>query len=167
VLRTAADADRDPVLVWRNHPEVRRASLTAREIGASEHAAWWAAGGRDKILIFEYAGRPAGVVTIEPDGTWGFYLDVGGLTERGELVPAWLELERAAIGYAFDTLRLDRLGGVTLAWNTPVLALHALSFCSSRGVAGSWWGSCPKTTTATWTGPSPSSTRSPTRARTR
>ena len=124
MLRPAADADRDPVLVWRNHPEVRRASLTTHEIGAAEHAAWWAAGGRDRILVFEHAGRPAGVVTIEPDGTWGFYLDVDGLAARGELLPAWLELEKAAIAYAFDTLGLDRLGGLTLAWNTQVLALH-------------------------------------------
>ncbi|GAA0798983.1 GNAT family N-acetyltransferase [Spirilliplanes yamanashiensis] len=124
MLRPAADADRDPVLAWRNHPEVRQASFTTHEIGAADHAAWWAGGGRDRILIFEYAGRPAGVVTIEADGTWGYYLDVAGLTERREFLPAWLELEREAIGYAFDVLGLERLTGETLAWNTPVLALH-------------------------------------------
>ncbi len=124
MLRAAADDDRDAVLAWRNHPEVRRVSFTTHEIGAAEHAAWWAGGGRDKILIFEYAGRPAGVVTIEPDGTWGFYLDVAGLTARGELLPAWLELEKAAVAYAFDTLGLQRLGGETLAANAQVLALH-------------------------------------------
>ncbi len=124
MLRPAADGDRDAVLAWRNHPEVRRASLTTHEIGAAEHAAWWSGGGRDRVLIFEYAGTPAGVVTIDPDGTWGFYLDVAGLTARGALLPAWLELERAAIAYAFDTLGLDRLAGETLAWNTQVLTLH-------------------------------------------
>ena len=38
VLRDATDDDRDAVLAWRNHPQVRRASLTRHEIGADEHA---------------------------------------------------------------------------------------------------------------------------------
>lgn len=133
VLRPAADDDRDVVLTWRNHPDVRRASLTTHVIGADEHRAWWRAAAADErrlVLVYEHAGRPAGVVMfadldpVERAATWGYYLDVAGLRQRGELLPAWLGLERAVVDHAFDALGLDRLGGETLADNTQVLALH-------------------------------------------
>ena len=40
MLRPAAEADRDRVLAWRNHPQVRAVSLTQHEITPAEHAAW-------------------------------------------------------------------------------------------------------------------------------
>ncbi|WP_423203122.1 GNAT family N-acetyltransferase [Krasilnikovia cinnamomea] len=130
VLRAAVDADRDTVLSWRNHPEVRRVSLTTHVITASEHAAWWRAATADpdrRVLVFSGDdGVPAGVVIFdlrETPATWSFYLDVAGLG-GGALLPAWLRLEDEAVRYAFGELGLDRLGGETLAWNTPVLALH-------------------------------------------
>lgn len=133
MLRRATPGDRDVVLSWRNHPQVRRASLTTHEITPEEHRAWWAAVADDPlrhVLIFEWRDRPVGVVmydarrAAERGVVWGFYLDVDGLTGAGELLPAWLELERAAVDFAFDDLGADRLGGETLAWNTPVLQLH-------------------------------------------
>lgn len=133
MLRDVTDDDRDLVLVWRNHPQVRRVSLTTHEITLDEHRAWWAAVQADplrQVLIFEWQGVPAGVVSFdarraaERGVLWGFYLDTEGLEARGELLPAWLELERAAVDYAFDALGAQRLGGETLAWNTPVLQLH-------------------------------------------
>ncbi|GAA1761431.1 GNAT family N-acetyltransferase [Luedemannella helvata] len=131
VLRPATDADRDAVLDWRNHPQVRRASLTWHEIGPAEHAAWWAAVRADptrRLMIYERRGTPAGVVTfadLDADvAVWGFYLDVASLEAAGDLLPAWLELERAAVDFAFDELGVGALGGETLAWNTPVIALH-------------------------------------------
>ncbi|GAB1644794.1 GNAT family N-acetyltransferase [Krasilnikovia sp. MM14-A1259] len=128
MLRTAVDADRDTVLAWRNHPEVRRVSLTTHVIAAPEHAAWWRAATADpgrRVLVYEQDGTPAGVVAFDlrPDPpTWSFFLDVAGL--GGALLPAWLRLEDEAVRYAFGELGLDRLGGETLAWNTAVLALH-------------------------------------------
>lgn len=133
MLRYASPADRDVVLRWRNHPQVRRASLTTHEITPTEHAAWWATVAVDPlrhVMIFEWQEHPAGVVMFdarraqERGVVWGFYLDVDGLTARGELLPAWLEMEREAVDFAFDALGFDRLGGETLAWNTPVLQLH-------------------------------------------
>lgn len=133
MLRAAADDDRDLVLGWRNLPEVRHASLSTHVIGDEEHRAWWQAVQADErrlVLIYEHAGRAAGVVTfadLDPvarSAVWGYYLDVVGLRERGELLAAWVGLEGDAIGYAFDVLALDRIGGETLADNAQVLALH-------------------------------------------
>jgi RimJ/RimL family protein N-acetyltransferase len=140
VLRDATDSDRDTVLTWRNHPEVRKVSLTTHEIRPEEHAGWWAAVSKDPqrhILIFEFRGRPAGVVTFDARNAaeqgivWGFYLDNEGLGK--DLLPAWVELEKDAVAYAFDVLNAELIGGETLAWNIPVLQLHKrMGFTETR-----------------------------------
>ena len=57
----------DAVLRWRNHPQVRAASLTRHEIGTEEHAAWWKAALVDparRVLVYERRDVPSGVVTF-------------------------------------------------------------------------------------------------------
>lgn len=126
MLRPAIDADRDHVLRWRNHPEVRRVSLTRHEIGADEHARWWDAVAADdtrEVLIYTRDDQPSGVVTIfdldRTAGTawWGYYLDNDGLTERGAMLPAWIAIQREAVRYAFDTLGLAELHGEVVGMN--------------------------------------------------
>jgi UDP-4-amino-4,6-dideoxy-N-acetyl-beta-L-altrosamine N-acetyltransferase len=133
VLREATHADIEMIRTWRNHPTVRNASIWTDCITPEGHAKWWANVTADparRVLIFSYRDIPCGVVTIngyDPvAGTaeWGFFLDVDGLNERGELLPAWVELEKAAVSYGFDDLKLTAMGGRTLAWNKQVLALH-------------------------------------------
>lgn len=131
MLRPATDNDLALILGWRNHPKVRGVSMVTAVIAPAEHARWWARVSADPtrhVLIFEYDGRPAGVVnvSVEPDSTaeWGFFLDVAGLEASGQLLAAWMELEKAAIAYGFGELGLPAMGGRTLAWNAQVLALH-------------------------------------------
>jgi RimJ/RimL family protein N-acetyltransferase len=133
VLRDATDADIATIRQWRNHPKVRGASIQTHYITPEGHAQWWAKVSADpgrRVLVFEYAGMPCGVVTINDHdpvaGTaeWGFFLDVEGLEERGQLLPAWLELEKAAVAYGFEEMKLSAMGGRTLAWNKQVIALH-------------------------------------------
>ena len=133
VLRDATDDDVDTIREWRNHPKVRGSSIWTAYITTEGHAAWWDAVCRDarrRVLVFSYRDIPCGVVTFNDHdraaGTaeWGFFLDVDGLEARGQLMPAWIELEKAAIAYGFDVLGLKSMGGRTLAWNTPVLNLH-------------------------------------------
>jgi RimJ/RimL family protein N-acetyltransferase len=140
VLRDATESDRDTVLTWRNHPEVRKVSFTTHEIRPEEHAAWWAAVAADdqrRVLIFEYRERAAGVVMFdarhadEQGVVWGFYLDNEGLGK--DLLPAWVQLEKDAVEYAFEVLEAELIGGETLAWNTPVLQLHKrMGFTETR-----------------------------------
>lgn len=121
MLRPAAYADRDLVLSWRNHPDVRAVSLTTHEIAPAEHARWWEKRWTDVVIYEDENATPAGVVIF--DGTtWSFYLDVAGLGDR--LLAAWMRLEKEAVEYAFGTLGLETLGGETLADNKQVLALH-------------------------------------------
>jgi UDP-4-amino-4,6-dideoxy-N-acetyl-beta-L-altrosamine N-acetyltransferase len=133
VLREACDTDVETIRRWRNHPKTRGASIWTAYITPEGHAEWWRRVCEDaarRVLIFAYRGHDCGVVTFNDHdpaaGTaeWGFFLDVDGLGERGELLAAWLELERAAVAYAFDEMGLRSFGGRTLAWNRQVIALH-------------------------------------------
>jgi UDP-4-amino-4,6-dideoxy-N-acetyl-beta-L-altrosamine N-acetyltransferase len=133
VLRPVTDDDLRTMLRWRNHPQVRFASFTVHEIGWEEHAAWWERAKADptrRTLMHERDGVADGVVSftgIDVDAgsaEWGFYLDNAGLEARGELLPAWIELEREAVDHAFDELGLVVLRGYTIATNRVVLQLH-------------------------------------------
>jgi GNAT acetyltransferase-like protein len=124
VLRAAVDADRDTVLTWRNHPDVRAVSLTTHVIEPEEHAKWWAAAMADPdrhILIYDDSGVVIFDLRDEVP-SWSFYLDVAGLGKR--LLPTWMRLEQAAVEHAFRELKLTRLGGETKASNKQVIALH-------------------------------------------
>lgn len=132
-LREANDGDIDSIRRWRNHPQVRRASIYTAYITPEGHRAWWTAVQNDpnrRVLIYERDGAGCGVVLFNDHDAaagvaeWGFFLDVDGLQARGELLPAWIELEREAIAYGFDEMDLAEMGGRTLAWNKQVLALH-------------------------------------------
>ena len=133
MLRTAHDGDRDDVLRWRNHPAVRAVSLTRHVISTTEHAAWWDATTRDptrRILVYDRANVPSGVVTFfdhdeaARTARWGFYLDNAGLEMRGELLPAWLQIQRQAVRYASDELGVRVLAGEVLADNAAVRQLN-------------------------------------------
>jgi len=134
-LRPGRDGDRDRVLAWRNHPDVRRASITHHVIEPAEHRAWWqrvSTADNRRVLIYERDGVVAGVVNFfdleldtEPrTGAWGFFLDADGLAERGETLPAWIEVMKEATSYAFDELGLDDLYGEVLEHNTVVRQMN-------------------------------------------
>jgi RimJ/RimL family protein N-acetyltransferase len=131
VLRPATVDDADDIRRWRNHRDVRAMSLTTHEIGPGEHAAWFAKACVDpsrRVLIYEHAGTPSGVVTFTDvhagSASWGFFLDIDGLTRRDEALPAWLHICREAVDYAFDDLDLDQLTGDVLADNQAVRQMN-------------------------------------------
>lgn len=131
MLREATDADLDDMRTWRNHPEVRRVSLTQHEIQPDEHRAWWEKTKNDptrKVLIYERDDIPSGVVTFfdMEDGKswWGYYLDNDGLEQRGAMFPAWMSIQREAIKYAKNELGLTQLDGETLAMNESAVGFN-------------------------------------------
>jgi len=135
VLRTATDGDVDIIRILRNQEPNREVSINAHEISADEHAGWWAKASVDptrRVLIYERDGVTAGVVNFfdleldaEPKtGAWGFFLDAEGLAERGETLPAWIEVMKDATGYAFDELGLDELHGEVLEHNAVVRQMN-------------------------------------------
>ena len=133
MLRPVTESDKELVRVWRNHPEVRAVSLTRGEISPEQHDAYWESL-RDnetrKVFMYEKGGVPAGVVTffdIDPgakSAMWGFYLDNDGLTERGELLPAFIDIQRRAVRFAFGELGLDELNGEVIDANAAVRRMN-------------------------------------------
>ncbi|WP_410788960.1 GNAT family N-acetyltransferase [Kribbella sp. C-35] len=130
MLRAATEDDVDTIRRLRNQQANRDVSITSHEITADEHAAWWAKTSVDpsrRVLIYERDGI-AGVVNffdLEPTtGAWGFFLDADGLAERGETLPAWIEIMREATAYAFDELGLEVLTGEVLEHNTVVRQMN-------------------------------------------
>jgi RimJ/RimL family protein N-acetyltransferase len=135
VLRTATDGDVDIIRDLRNQQPNRDVSINSHEITAEEHLGWWAKASVDptrRVLIYERDGVAAGVVNffdLELDGSpktgaWGFFLDAEGLAERGETLPAWIEVMKEATGYAFDELGLDDLYGEVLEHNAVVRQMN-------------------------------------------
>ena len=129
MLRPATDADSADVLRWRNHPEVRAVSLTRHEISEQEHEAYWSAtraSDAREIYVYVRHGVASGVVTYfdidraAGSAWWGYYLDNDGLKERGELLPAWIEIQRQAKRLAFDELGIRTLEGEVLEANEAV-----------------------------------------------
>lgn len=136
VIRRAEEADSADVLKWRNHPEVRAVSLTQHQITEAEHDAWWARTMNDPtrlVCVYEFHGQPAGVVSffdIDRESRrawWGYYLDNAGLNERGELLPAWMQIQREAKKYAFDELDLDELLGEVMEANEAVRRMNRMN----------------------------------------
>jgi RimJ/RimL family protein N-acetyltransferase len=131
MLRAATEDDVDTIRRLRNQRANRDVSINAHEITADEHAAWWAKTSVDpsrRVLIYTRDGETAGVVNFfDLDGTagaWGFFLDADGLAERGETLPAWIEIMREATAYAFDELGLEVLTGEVLEHNTVVRQMN-------------------------------------------
>ncbi len=135
MLREATDADLADILNWRNQQPNRDVSVHHHVITAEEHAAWWSRVRTDptrRVLIYERGGAPAGVVNffdlaLDGDhrtGAWGFFLDADGLEERGETLPAWIEVMTQASDYAFDDLALDDLVGEVLEHNEAVRQMN-------------------------------------------
>ncbi|WP_239096922.1 GNAT family N-acetyltransferase [Micromonospora phaseoli] len=134
VLRDATEDDVNLMLSWRNQEINRQVSKTSHVITVQEHGRWWSAVRADptrQLLTYLRDGVPSGAVTFfdlrldgPRTGSWGFYLDGDGLAERGETLPAWLEVMREAVDHAFDVLELDRLDGEVLAHNTVVRQMN-------------------------------------------
>ena len=137
MLRPATDADLPSMLAWRNQEANRSVSINQHLITAEEHAAWWSRVAQDptrRVLMFEYADRPLGVVTFfdhDPaarSASWGFYLDHDGTTADGTTLLAWTKVMREAVAYAFapepDGLDIDLLEGEVLPHNESVRAMN-------------------------------------------
>ncbi|MGW7686710.1 GNAT family N-acetyltransferase [Kribbella sp. NPDC054772] len=131
MLRPATDDDVGTIRRLRNQQANRDVSITAHEITADEHAAWWAKTSVDpsrQVLIYLRDDATAGVVNFfdleGTTGSWGFFLDADGLAERGETLPAWIEIMREATAYAFDELGLEVLSGEVLEHNAVVRQMN-------------------------------------------
>ena len=125
-VRSMLESDLEQVLAWRNHPEIRRYMYTQHEITLIEHTNWYENNRNNSdrhMLVFELDNLPVGFVNINKlagfdIADWGFYVAPG--SERG----TGKKLGVAVLNYAFDTLKLHKVCGQALAYNTPSINFH-------------------------------------------
>jgi UDP-4-amino-4,6-dideoxy-N-acetyl-beta-L-altrosamine N-acetyltransferase len=131
-LRLATEEDKQRILLWRNHPDVRKVMLTSHKITQQEHDIWWQKTviSTDRIiLIFEQNGNPMGVVNFyqwdkeNATAWWGFYLDNACL-EQAEKTSTWIKLEQAVTHYSDKILKLHKLYCESLCFNQLAWTLH-------------------------------------------
>lgn len=133
-LRDVVAQDRDRLRLWRNQPNVAQWMYTDHEIGAVEHARWFAAALRDgtrRYWIIEADGRPVGLVNlydIERAGqTAGFAYYLAEDAARGARVASRAGLQ--VLETAFGELGLQRLWAEALAENAASIGyLGSLGF---------------------------------------
>ncbi len=127
-LRPLEEADLEKMLEWRNSPRIMEVMFTDGPITAEEHRSWYErlkASDDSLCLVFEFLGRPAGVVNIvridRRNGRccWGFYLGESALPGGSGTVMGVLALE-----YVFKSLGMRKLCGEVLAFNTRSISFH-------------------------------------------
>ena len=65
LLRKVDTNELEMMLAWRNAPNVRENMYTRHKISLEEHLEWWGRAkfrGDQQYFMYEYNGRPAGVV---------------------------------------------------------------------------------------------------------
>jgi UDP-4-amino-4,6-dideoxy-N-acetyl-beta-L-altrosamine N-acetyltransferase len=120
------DADVGRVLAWRNHSEVRRYMYTQHEITLDEHERWFEHARQDPskhLLIFEACNQALGFVSfseIENNriADWGFYVAPDAPKGCGK------ELGLAALGHAFNEIKLHKVCAQALAYNSRSIKFH-------------------------------------------
>lgn len=136
-LRAMIEDDLPLVLSWRNAEDVRKNMYTSHIITEQEHRSWWGTqhvNPASRLLIFEIDGQPAGVVTFSnymgegSTATWAFYS--GDRTRRG----IGGMMERGALEYAFETLRVRKLECEVLSFNRAVVNFHVRHGFTIEGI---------------------------------
>jgi len=127
-LRPMAESDLQTVLKWRNSEHVRNNMFTDHIISPEEHRAWFEKVSNEKRslhLIFEYLGRPIGVVNIDQiyrltnKCVWGFYLGERDLPKGCGSAMGFFALE-----YLFDRLGFRKVIGEVFTFNADSMRFH-------------------------------------------
>ncbi len=125
-IRLMKGSDLKQVLVWRNHPDIRKYMFTRQEISWPEHKAWFTALQSDPTryaLLYEENGLPLGAVTLKrlqgaSVAEWGFYRAPDAPKGTG------LNMAGLALDYAFDALELHRVYGEVIGGNAVSIEFH-------------------------------------------
>jgi UDP-4-amino-4,6-dideoxy-N-acetyl-beta-L-altrosamine N-acetyltransferase len=124
-IRPAQQRDLLELLIWRNHPNIRRFMLTQHEISLDEHKAWFDRTVLDQdrsILIIEDGDRPIGYVQFR--GITGEYVDWGFYVDPCSPKGSGRKLAMIALTHAFDYMGLTRIRGKALPFNQASIKLH-------------------------------------------
>lgn len=126
-LRKMIKDDLKMVLDWRNSKNVRENMYNHEIIEWEEHVDWFSKVSNDEssiYLIFEENKKPMGVISFtnidkkNKRASWAFYS--GNTSVRG----IGSKMEKAALSYAFNVLKLNKLCCEVLEFNDKVISFH-------------------------------------------
>ena len=112
---------------WRNSPDVRENMYTNHQINDEEHRGWFESVKKDprkEYFVFELDSQLCGVIgfvdidLVSRSASWSFYS--GDTTRRG----LGSLMEVAALDYAFDVLKIQKLSCEVLEFNDSVIKFH-------------------------------------------
>ena len=123
------------LLSWRNHQNVRQYMITQHKITLIEHQKWFEKCSQDptrRLLIVEEFGIPIGYVQLSGViaggvAEWGFYANPDAPKGTGRKIGA------TALNYAFNELKLHKVCGQALAFNSASIAFHQRLGFSKEG----------------------------------
>lgn len=127
----------DIVFRWRNLIDVRKNMYTDHEITQEEHLAWFERMNQDsskQYFIFELDNEPCGVIgfvdinIISKSSSWAFYSGDTAVRGIGSL------MEVAALDYAFNELKLEKLYCEVLEFNDSVIKFHKKHGFEQEGI---------------------------------
>ncbi|WP_417448376.1 UDP-4-amino-4,6-dideoxy-N-acetyl-beta-L-altrosamine N-acetyltransferase [Idiomarina abyssalis] len=135
-LRPMTATDLELVLAWRNHDDIRRYMYTQHEISLAEHTHWFERTHKASgchLLVFEVEQTPSGFIqfTSKGDGgiaDWGFYLAPEAPKGTGSC------LGKAALRYGFADLKLHKVCGQALDYNSRSIRFHQSMGFTLEGV---------------------------------
>ena len=126
-FRRATIEDSNNLFQWRNNPLVRQNMYTYHEITKNEHDEWLTKTLNDQTkqyFIFEDDDGPQSVVGFtdinNDSGTASWFFYSGNLEKRG----LGSKMEKWALNYAFNELKLNKLCCEVLSFNMPVVRFH-------------------------------------------
>ncbi|RKX24441.1 MAG: UDP-4-amino-4,6-dideoxy-N-acetyl-beta-L-altrosamine N-acetyltransferase [Candidatus Zixiibacteriota bacterium] len=127
-LRPMREDDLEIVLQWRNSERIRSASYTDHIISMEEHRAWFRRVSEDERylqFVFEYLGRPVGVVNISDINkadnrcVWGFYIGAEDIPRGCGSAMGFFALE-----HLFENLGFRKVVGEALTSNEGSVRYH-------------------------------------------
>jgi len=127
-LRPMTASDLELVLQWRNSDRVRNNMYTDHIIRPEEHRAWFEKVSYEKRslhFVFEYLGKPVGVVNINQiDRTnnkcsWGFYIGENNLPKGCGSAMGFFALD-----HLFSSLGFRKVIGEVFAFNEDSMRFH-------------------------------------------
>ena len=136
-IRPVVLDDLERLLVWRNHPTIRRYMYTQHAITPDEHLQWFNRASQDQkkhLFIFEENHQPLGFINFSEltcgggIANWGFYIAPDAPRGSGR------QLGRAALSHAFSALRFHKICGQALAYNERSIQLHQSLGFAQEGI---------------------------------
>ena len=122
------ECDIEKMRIWRNNPAVRTNMYTQHEIEREEHSAWWKkikSNEKEKYFIYiDEDNIECGIIAFNninlknKNSSWAFYSSPDAKKGVGR------KMEKIAINYAFNILKLEKIYCEVLEFNLNVINLH-------------------------------------------